>query len=53
MRVSGRGGGGGRRRGGGWSRRNWREVGFHVLLGDAAAGAGALHLAEIEVVLAG
>ena len=42
----GRIGGGGR-----WC--GLREVGFHVLLGDTAAGAGACHLAEIEVVLAG
>jgi hypothetical protein len=39
-------------RGGRWWRRGGREVGFHVLLGDAAAGAGAFHLAEIDVVLA-
>ena len=29
-----------------------RHVGFHVLLGDPSAGAGAFHFAEIDIVLA-
>ena len=31
-------------------RRGRRQVGFHVLLGDAPAGAGALHLLQVDVV---
>ncbi len=54
---------GGDSRGGRWRRRRrrWRrggcgralrQVGFHVLFGDAAAGAGAFDAAEIDIVLA-